>query len=142
MKLRPYSATVLVFGGIILMGLGLYFVFLRPPLLPEDPRYMGSSLSEIQAVLPGLSLWLRRVFWVMGGYMFAAGLLTAYVAQTSFRARAKGAVGIVALAGLASIGWMTVVNFILASDFKWVLLAFGLLWAAALGLYWKEGDRT
>ena len=53
MKLRPYSATVLAFGGIILMGLGLYFVFLRPPLLPEEPRYMGSSLSEIQAVLPG-----------------------------------------------------------------------------------------
>jgi hypothetical protein len=134
-KLRPYSATVLALGGIILMGLGLYFVFLRPPLLPEDPRYMGSSLSEIQAALPGLSLWLRRVFWVMGGYMFAAGLLTTYVAQTTFRARARGAVGVVALAGLASIGWMAVVNFIIASDFRWLLLAFVLIWVVALVLY-------
>ena len=142
MKLRPYSATVLTLGGILLLGLGLYFVFLRPPLLPEDPRYMGSSLSEIQAVLPGLSFWLRRVFWVMGGYMFTTGLLTVYVALTAFRARAKGAAGIVALAGLASIGWMTVVNFIIASDFKWVLLAFVLPWAAALALYWTERNRS
>ena len=61
MNLRPFSATVLALGGIILIGLGLYFIFLRPPLLPEDPRYMGSSLSEIQATLPGLLPWLRRV---------------------------------------------------------------------------------
>ena len=130
---------VLVFGGIILMGLGLYFVYLRPPLLPEDPRFMGSSLSEIQVALPGLSLWLRRVFWVMGGFMFAAGLLTSYVALTTFRARAKGAAGVVAVAGLASIGWMAVVNFILDSDFRWVLLAFLFVWILALALYGIEG---
>src|SRR5579859_6282624 len=111
------------------MGLGLYFVLLRPPLLPEDPRFMGSSLAEIQAALPGLSLWLRRVFWVMGGFMFAAGLLTAYVALTFFRARAKGAAGVGAVAGLASIGWMAVVNFIIASDFRWVLMAFSIIWS-------------
>ncbi|MEP7356360.1 MAG: hypothetical protein ABI847_03920 [Anaerolineales bacterium] len=138
MKLRPYSATFLTVGGILLMGLGLYFVFLRPPLLPEDPRYMGSSLSEIQAVLPGLLLWLRRVFWVMGGYMSATGLLTVYVALTSFRARAKGAVAVVAVVGLASIAWMVAVNFIIASDFKWLLLAFALPWVIALVLYGTE----
>ena len=48
MNLRPYSATFLMIGGIILIGLGLYFIFLRPPLLPEDPRYMGTTLAEIQ----------------------------------------------------------------------------------------------
>ena len=69
--------------------------------LHPDPSMnfqMGSSLSEILVVLPGLSLWLRRVFWVMGGYMFTTALLTVYIALTAFRARAKGAVGIVALA--------------------------------------------
>lgn len=140
MKLRPYSATVLALGGIILMGLGLYFVFLRPPLLPEDPRYMGATLSEIQTILPGLLPWLRRVFWVMGGYMIATGLLTVQVAFTTFRARAKRAVGVVAVAGLASIGWMAVVNFIINSEFKWLILAFALPWALALALYWIEGS--
>jgi len=135
MKLRPYSSTVLALSGAILMGLGLYFVFLRPPLLPEDLRYMGISLSQLQATLPGLLTWLHRVFWVLGGYMFAAGLLTVYAALTVFRSRAKGAAVVVAVAGLASIGWMAVVNLIIGSDFKWLLLAFAILWAIALGLY-------
>ena len=120
------------------MILGVYFVFVRPPLLPEDPRYMGTSLAQIQATLPGLLIWLQRVFWVMGGYMFATGLLTFYLAVTVFRARARGIAGIVILAGLISIGWMAAVNFIIASDFKWLILSFFLVWAAALLLYCLE----
>ncbi len=49
------------------------------------------------------------------------------MAITSFRTRAKGVSGIVALAGLASVGWMSVVNFVIDSDFKWLLLAFAVL---------------
>lgn len=124
------------------MGLGMYFVFLRPPLLSEDPRYMGTSLSELQAAVPGLLTWLRRVFWVMGGYIFTTGLLTVYVAFTTFRARVRGTAGVVALAGLTSIGWMVVVNFIINSDFKWLLLAFAVPWAIALSLYWMEGGQN
>ena len=138
MSLRPYSATVLALGGTILLILGLYFVFVRPPLLPEDPRYMGASLEQIQATVPGLLVWLRRVFWVMGGYMFATGLLTFYLAVTAFRSRAQGVAAIVILTGLTSIGWMAAVNFIIASDFKWLILSFSLVWAAALVLYWLE----
>ena len=138
MRSRSYASMALAIGGILLMGLGLYFVLLRPPLLPEDPRYMGTSLAAIQGSVPGLLVWLRRVFWVMGGYMFATGLLTVYVALTVFRARASGVVLVVALAGLTSIGWMVVVNFVIDSDFKWLLLAFALPWPLAIGLYWLE----
>jgi hypothetical protein len=138
MKIRPYSATLLAFGGVLLMGLGLYFIFVRPPLLPEDPRYMGVSLQQIERDVPGLLLWLKRVFWVMGGYMFASGALTLHVALTSFRARAPGAATAVMVSGLASIGWMAVVNFIIASDFKWLLLSFTLPWILALLLYRRE----
>lgn len=138
MRLRPYSATVLALAGTILMALGVYFVFLRPPLLPEDPRFMGTSLAELQATAPGLAIWLRRVFWVMGGHLFAAGLLTFHVAVTTFRARARGAVWVVALAGLTSAGLMAAVNFVIASDFRWLLLSFLLPWVMALLLYWSE----
>lgn len=138
MRSRAYSPTVLAFGGVLLIGMGLYFVFLRPPLLPEDPRYMGASLAEIQASLPGLPVWLRRVFWVLGGYMMASGLLTIYLALTAFRARARGAALLAGLSGLVSIGWMAAVNFMIDSDFKWLLLAFVLPWVAALGLYRLE----
>ena len=120
------------------MGMGLYFVFLRLPLLPEDPRSMGTSLAAIQASVPGLLVWLRRVFWVMGGYMFTSGLLTLYIARTSFQARERSAPLVVALAGLCSIGWMAAVNFLIASDFKWIILGFALLWPLALALFWLK----
>jgi hypothetical protein len=87
MRLQPYSATALALGGTILVILGLYFVFLRPPLLPEDLRSIGTSLAQGPAIVPRLLIWLRRVLWVMGGYMFATGRLTLYLAITSFRTR-------------------------------------------------------
>ena len=142
MKPRNFSSSVLVLGGIILMGLGLYFIFIRPPLLPEDPRYMGTTLAEIQTTMPGLLIWLRRVFWVMGGYIFTTGLLTVYMAVTALQQLARGARFVVALAGLSSIGWMAVVNFMIDSDFKWLLLAFNLPWIVALVVSWRESRQT
>ncbi len=147
MRLRPDSATVLALGGAILVALGLYFVFLRPPLLPEDPRFMGTTLAQVLASMPGLPVWLRRVFWVMGGFMVATGLLTGYVAATSFRSRHRGVALVVALTGLSSIGLMSFVNFAIASDFRWLILSFASPWVLALGLYWTErsalpGKRT
>ena len=134
-KLKPYSASCLTIGGLLLAGMGLYFIFFRPPLLPEDLKYMNTTLSVVQNNIFNLSAWLQKVFWVMGGYIFTTGLLTLYIAQTSFRTRTRGAFIIVALAGITSIGSMTIVNFILQSDFKWVLLAFTLPWFIGLVFY-------
>ncbi len=134
MKIQLFASGALAFGGVILMGMGLYFAFLRPPMLPEDIRYMGASLAQIQAAMPGLGPWLARVFGVLGGYMFATGLLTFYVAVTGFRTGRLGAITVVSVSGLASIGWMAITNFAIDSDFKWFLLAFTLPWLAALML--------
>lgn len=134
-KLKPYSASFLTLGGFILAVMGIYLIFLRPSLLPEDLKYIGLSLSAIENNIPGLSAWLQKVFWVMGTYIFTTGLLTIYMAQTTFRTRTKGVFIIVLIAGITSIGSMTMVNFILHSDFKWVLLAFTIPWFIALVLY-------
>jgi len=137
-KARPYSAVLLALCGVIVSGIGLYFVFLRPALLPEDVRYIGSSLTNVEATLPHLADWLHRVFAVMGGYMFTSGLLTVYVALTAFRRRDTGIRWVITSAGLTSIGWMAVINFMIASDFRWALLGIALLWAIALAFYWLE----
>ena len=108
---------------------------MRPPLLPEDLRYMKTTLPVMHDSVPGLSAWLQKVFWVMGGYIFTTGLLIIFISFTSFRNRLPGAFSIVALAGISSIGSMTVVNFMIGSDFKWLLLTFTLPWAIALILY-------
>ena len=128
------SSSALALGGIILIGLGLYFIFVRPALLPEDPRFIGTTLEHVRVVLPGLLLWLPRVFWVMGGYMMSTGLLTCYMARTCFRSRAPGAAWLAALSAVTSIGLMVVGHFIIDSDFRWLLLLFTAPWLVALGL--------
>ncbi|MEO7962767.1 MAG: hypothetical protein ABIT38_02530 [Gemmatimonadaceae bacterium] len=122
------------------MGLGLYFGVLRPALLPEDLRYLNRSIAQIELGAPAITAWLRRVFWVVGGYMFATGLVTLYVALTTFRARARGAALVVTVAGAASVGSMALVNFLIASDFRWPLLLLALLWVLVLALYLFEGS--
>jgi hypothetical protein len=118
------------------MGVGIYFVFIRPPLLSEDAHYIGVSLTDLQAAVPELAGWLRKVFWVMGGYIFTTGLLTLYAAITAFAKRTRGVFWVVATAGITSIGWMAIVNFLIDSDFKWLLLSLAILWGLALLLFW------
>lgn len=130
--LKSYSSSLLCFAGIILVFTGLYFIFLRPELLPEDLNYIGSTKGNIQLHLPGLSKWLQKVFWVLGGYIFTTGFLIAFIAVTSFRQRLPGSYIIVVIAGISSIGLMVLVNFLIDSNLKWVLLAFLLPWVFAL----------
>ena len=132
MSLYRLAQVSLGLGGLILMGMGGYFVFLRPPLLPEDARYIGASLVQIQSTIPGFLSWVSRVFGVLGGYMFATGLLITYLAVASFRDAKPLPTAIVVISGSISIGWMAVTNFLINSDFKWLLLAFILPWLVAV----------
>ena len=123
---------MLVACGIWLMGLGLYFMFLRAPLLSEDLRYMGTTGGEIQSAIPGLERWLHRVFTVTGGFMAGAGVLTIAVAMNASALREKWTTSLLALAGLFTVGTMSLTNFQLNSDFKWLLLLPSLLWVTGL----------
>jgi len=71
--------------------------------------------------------------------MFATGVLTVYMAISAFRTRSKNALLVIALAFLSSIGWMAVVNFVIDSDFKWLILTFNLPWI--LALFISMGER-
>ncbi|UFW46515.1 MULTISPECIES: hypothetical protein [Bradyrhizobium] len=134
---RP-SSVLLTASGVLLIGVGIYFLFLRPPLLPEDIRYMSLTPAELQSIGPRLASWLTHVFRVMGGYIGATGVLALTLAWTSFRDhRAAAAVG-AAIAGGLSIGLMAAVNFMIHSDFKWVLLAMALVWAASIAMFVRE----
>jgi len=127
-------------AGAALIGVGFYFTLLRPPLLPEDVRYMELSAAQLDAVRPHLEAWLTHVFRVMGGYVVATGVLTITVAATSFRKREWIAVAGALAAGIVSIGWMAIVNFEIDSDFKWPLLGMALVWACSLVLFWFERE--
>ena len=127
-----------MFCGVWLVGLGLYFSFLRPPLLPEDLRFIGTSISQVQASVPGLQRWLSKVFTVMGGFMASTGVLTIFMALAAIPARLPGTSWAIALSGVLSVALMSATNFMLHSEFKWLLLAPAIAWLAGLALYVTE----
>jgi hypothetical protein len=137
---RPWhpSTLLLAVAAILLIGTGLYFLFMRPALLPEDIRYMGLTAVQLDGARGPLVDWLTHVFRVMGGYILATGVLAITLALTSYREHHKGAWLGALVGGLASIGLMTAVNFAIRSDFKWVLLCMAFVWAASIVLFWTE----
>ncbi len=139
------SSLFLAGSGILLIGIGFYFLFLRPSLLPEDVRYMGLTPAELQSIEPRIGSWLAHVFRVMGGYITATGVLAVALATTSFRQHHAVAASGAMFGGVASIGWMAIVNFVIDSDFRWFLLAVALVWACSLALFgWelRQGGRA
>lgn len=126
------AVWVLTGCGVALVLVGVFFLVVRPPLLPEDARYMGSTVEDLAVLVPGLSRWLRRVFWVMGGYIIATGVLVMYVTRTGFSDGSSGSLVVLAIAGLTSLGWMTAVNFVIRSDFRWVLAGLTCIWTVGL----------
>ncbi len=129
------STCMLIACGIWLVSLGLYFIFLRLPLLPEDTRFMGSSLAQVRAAVPGLEGWLQRVFVVMGGFMAGSGVLTVLVACVAMPSRLKGTSWGIAVSGVLTVALMSAINFDLHSDFRWLLLVPALVWLAGFALY-------
>lgn len=121
--------------GVWLVGLGIYFIALRPPLLPEDPRLMGSTLEQLRQAAPGLESWLRIVFTVMGGYMVGSGVLTLFAARVAMPRRLAGTAWALAFAGLATVGLMSAMNFALRSDFRWVLVVPVAIWIAGVAAF-------
>ena len=129
------STWVLAACGIWLVVLGLYFIGVRPPLLPEDTRFMGTTPAAIRGNVPGLERWLRNVFGVMGGFMAGTGVLTVLAATVVLPLRLRGTSWAIALVGLLTVVLMSATNFALNSDFRWLLLAPAVAWFAGLILY-------
>jgi hypothetical protein len=141
-KVWTPSSITLAIAGVALIFVGAYFILLRPPLLPEDVRYMALPSGALDVIRPRLEAWLTQVFRVMGGYVLATGILTVTLAVTSFRAHQQSAAIGALIGGTSSIGLMAIINFLIASDFKWVLLGIALLWAGSLILFWLEKARV
>ena len=124
-----------------MIGLGGYFMFARPPLLPEDLRYLGSSATQVAALSPHLASWLRNVFTVMGGFMAGCGVLTIFVGMRAIPVSLNGTGIALGCAGLLTVATMSWTNFALDSDFKWLLLVPAVAWLLGLASY-AAGSRA
>lgn len=114
--------------GAWLIAQGVYFALFRPALLPEDARFLGASIDAIRS-LPELSSWLHKVFTVLGGFMIATGTLT--IASVTCSRNARSTVVPLTIAGISGVGLMCVVNFVIDSDYKWLLSLPAAAWLAA-----------
>jgi hypothetical protein len=133
-----WGYRIIYFSGVIMMGIGVYFIFFRPPLLPEDLAYMGTS-QPINEIIPNLGNWLHRVFAVMGGFMFSTGLLAVGISRPSNASKITPVTNLFSLgAWVSSIGLMSSVNFLINSDFKWHLFVFALIWLTGILLLWPH----
>ena len=134
--IRGFVAGLIGLCGAYQIGLGTYFIALRPPLLPEDLRYFGVGRETLREVLPRLEPWLHLVFTVLGGQMAAIGALV--VAATlrlgSREASDERELVLLGIAGALSVGLMSAVNFALGSDFRWLLILPAGIWALGLAL--------
>lgn len=93
---------------------------------------MGSTAEQIVEAVPGLTRWLRRVFWVLGGYAATTGVLVVYVARTGVRNGSADALAVLAIAAVTSLGWMAAVNFMIRSHLRWALLGLEVVWVLGL----------
>ena len=129
---RHASTVLLTSCGLWLVGLGGYFAFWRSPILPEDLRYISGDQDQLQVAAPGLHRWLRHVLTVMGGFMAGAGVLTVLAVRPKSNRQDRWHWTALTVAGVSTVGTMTLTNFRLRSDFRWLLVIPSLLWTAGL----------
>ena len=73
--------------------------------------------------------------------MVAAGAVTVLVACRYLASRAPGILAAMAVTGVAGVGLKSATNFMLHSDYRWLLLVPSLLWLAGLVCYLREGTQ-
>lgn len=125
------TAVLLVVVGIAIMAMGAYFAILRPAFVPEDLRFIGTDSAAFTAA-SGVTSWLRYVFMVLGGYAFTSGWFTAHIGFTAIRSGRTMPALLITFAGLTSLGTMVTVNVVTRSDFRYLLVGVGALWALAV----------
>lgn len=123
MRNRPDGYWLLALA-LLTIGTGLYFMFLRPAILPEDARFAGLDLQTLPA---GLSVWLSLVFRTWGAFMVGFGVVLTGIAGFLVTGRpgwlrAGTALGI----GIAFLVFL-VSNLRLRSDFLWYVGALAFL---------------
>ncbi|MDB4977280.1 MAG: hypothetical protein JWN48_5621 [Myxococcaceae bacterium] len=131
-------AAMLAALGVSTVATGLYFVLLRPPLLPEDVRFMELAETEIPAAIRP---WLSIVFRTWGGFMVGLGLCVLGRAMGLASGRDRWSrIGMAAGLVLA-FGSFLASNVQLRSDFLWfIALLFVVATACALLLVTTRGD--
>jgi len=136
------AALLLLILGVLTIGTGGYFVFVRPPMLPEDVRVTGVS-AELLA--PAMLDWLRIVFQTLGGFVAGFGIFMVAVSVHMLTRRPGLLEWGVALGLLVAFGRFLASNIALHSDYLWFIsVLFALAALTAVGFVWntRRGSKS
>ena len=128
---RMGGASLLVLG-VLTLGTGAYFLFVRPPLLPEDVRFTGADPKFVD---PRILAWLGIVFRTWGGFLAGFGILLGAVGWSLLSAREGLLRWGASAAVLVAFGRFLFSNLMLHSDhlpFIFAMFAIAVVAAALL----------
>jgi len=137
-RCSPAAASLSAVLGVLTVGTGVYFIALRPSMLPEDVRRTGVSHASLP---PAFTEWLSIVFRTWGGFMVGLGIVLITAGPLLRRGNARWLRGGIAVGVLVAFGSFLASNLQLRSDFLWyIAILFGI--AAALAVTaWPRSAR-
>ena len=119
------------------MGTAVFFLVLRPALLPEDIRHTGIVPGTLP---PAFLEWLGTVFRTWGGFIAGFGVLLLGIGGFLLSGRARCLYWATAIGAVVAFGRFLFSNILLDSDFLWFISAlFALAAATAISLLLRRG---
>ena len=131
------SGILLLVLGLLTMGTAVFFLVLRPALLPEDIRHTGIDPGTLP---PAFLEWLGTVFRTWGGFIAGFGVLLLGIGGFLLSGRARCLYWATAIGAVVAFGRFLFSNILLESDFLWFISALIALAAAtAISLLLRRG---
>jgi hypothetical protein len=122
------AAILVLVVGVLTLGIATYFLFLRPPMLPEDAGFTGIPAG---ALPPRLAAWLSIVFRTWGGFVAGFGIVLVAIGTYLLTAATRVLRGGVALALVIAFARFLLSNIELKSDFLPFVVVASVLAAGA-----------
>ncbi|HEY8914458.1 hypothetical protein [Lacisediminihabitans sp.] len=124
------SGAITCVLGVLTLGVGVYFLILRPALLPEDIRYTGIDPNTLP---PAFVDWLGIVFSTWGGFIAGFGITILGIGVFMLSGRAVWLYLGIAVGVLVAFGRFLLSNIMINSDSLWLIAALFVL-ALALSI--------
>ncbi|NMG38317.1 hypothetical protein GRZ55_03565 [Chelativorans sp. ZYF759] len=131
------SGGLLTILGVLAFGTGIYFLGIRPTLLPEDIRFTGID----EATLPQPFLdWLGIVFRTWGGFITGFAIVITGIGVATFSGDAKWLRYGTAAGILVAFGRFAYSNVVISGDYLIFIASMFIVALIAAGLLlWKPG---
>ncbi|MBA3455184.1 MAG: hypothetical protein H0T42_18990 [Deltaproteobacteria bacterium] len=120
-------------------GTGMYLMFMRPAMLPEDAAFTNIELGTLP---PKLSAWLSIVFATWGGFVTGFGVVLVSAAISLMTSQPRWLCVGTAAGILIAASRFLISNLILESDFLWFVTVIAALSALAATLLIASSRST